>query len=65
MVRRARTDDGETVMVPDPAAQKRADEIVAAFDHWQAACERDKVATGRAEIEARHSRCLLYTSRCV
>ncbi|BCB17333.1 hypothetical protein [Bosea sp. ANAM02] len=56
MVRRARTDDGETVMVPDPAAQKRADEIVAAFDHWQAACERDKVATGRAEIEARHSR---------
>lgn len=56
MMKRARTDDGEIVMVPDPVAQKRADEIVAAFDHWQAVCERDKLATGRAEVEARHNR---------
>jgi hypothetical protein len=52
MARRARTDDGEIIDVPDLAAQKRADEIVAAFDRWQAACERDKIATGRAEVEA-------------
>lgn len=57
-MRTARTEDGETIVVPDPKAQARADEILVAFDRWEEACERDRIATGRADLEAaldRHS----------
>lgn len=55
-MRTARTEDGETIIVPDAKAQARAEEILAAFDRWQEACERDRVATGRAAIEAKLDR---------
>lgn len=51
-MRNARTEDGETIIVPDAKAQARAEEILAAFDRWKEACERDRVATGRADLEA-------------
>jgi hypothetical protein len=46
---------GGTRRVVDKAAQKRADEIVAAFDRWQEEIERVKEASGYAAAERESS----------
>jgi len=42
--------------VPDPKAQARADEIVAAYDRWQAALAKAEEDSGLAAAEAEHRR---------
>jgi len=48
--------NGEIVRRPDPIAQQRADEIVAAFDRWDSACNQAKLDSGLEALDEEDGR---------
>jgi hypothetical protein len=48
--------NGEVVRRPDPIAQRRADEIVAAFDRWDAACKQARIDSGLEALDEEDDR---------